>query len=81
MSAVPSALKRSVLAVLQRVPKDEVFHPNHDFAGSLTTIIEDRFRSLDAKKLPKYDEDVLKSFEKGLREITENRWKKQVSPG
>jgi hypothetical protein len=80
MVVAPSALKRSVLAVLQRVPKDEVFHPGHDFAGSFTTIIEDRFRSLDAQKIPPYDEGVIKSFEKGIKLISEDRWKKQVSP-
>ena len=80
MSVVPSVLKRSVLRSLGGVPTDKL-HPQFDFAGSFTTIVDERFNSLDARKLPKYDEDVLKSFEKGINNITSNKWKNKVSPG
>ena len=78
MASAPAVLKRSIVSLLQRVPKDEVFHPGYDFAGSLTHILDERIASLNATKLPKYDEDVLKSFEKGIKDITDNKWKNKV---
>lgn len=85
MASSPSLLKRSILSLLARIPEENVFRPGYNFPGAMTTILNERFESLEAsspaglKKLPEYDERVLKSMEHGLKEITEDRWKKTVS--
>lgn len=83
-SSSASTLKKSLLSLLSRIPEENVFRPGYNFPGALRPILNERFDSLAASsstpdKLPEYDEQVLKSMEKGLKDITEDRWSKQVS--
>ncbi|KAL7417978.1 hypothetical protein BDY24DRAFT_411099 [Mrakia frigida] len=81
-SSSASTLKKSLLSLLSRIPEENVFRPGYNFPGALRPILNERFDSLAASsstpdKLPEYDEQVLKSMEKGLKDITEDRWSKQ----